>query len=103
MFCNLIKSPMAKPDLLRCAYFLRDKFHLHFKHLYLQLETNVLFFARQVARNIWELKKTTKATSCRTPPNNGVNEQNNETACAKYNLVSVLKITFTTFASVLLS
>ena len=34
-----------------------------------------------------EFKKTTTAKSCRTPPNNGVNEQNNETARAKYNLV----------------
>ena len=34
-----------------------------------------------------ELKNTTVATSCRTPPNNSVNEQNNETARAKYNLL----------------
>ena len=32
-----------------------------------------------------EFKKTTTVTSCRTPPNNSVNEQNKERA--KYNLV----------------
>ena len=34
-------------------------------------------------------KKTTTATSCRTPPNNSVNEQNNKTARIKYNLVGL--------------
>ena len=38
---------------------------------------------------IREFKKTTTATSCRTSPNNTVNEQNSETARAKYNLVGV--------------
>ena len=33
-----------------------------------------------------EFKKTTTATSCRTPPNNSVNEKKND-AHAKYNLV----------------
>ena len=37
-------------------------------------------------REFREFKKTTTATSCGTPQNNGVNEQNNETARAKYKL-----------------
>ena len=35
---------------------------------------------------IGEFTKTGTATSCTTPPNNSVREQNNETARAKYNL-----------------
>ena len=34
-----------------------------------------------------EFKKTLTASSCGTLPSNNVNEQNNETARAKYNLV----------------
>ena len=41
---------------------------------------------------IREFKKTTTATSCRTPRNSGVNEHNDETARAKYNLVGFFAV-----------
>ena len=47
-----------------------------------------LLFLVAYFRNRRAFKKTTTATSCRTSPNNTVNEQNNETAREKYNLVS---------------
>ena len=40
-----------------------------------------------IRSNTKEHKKTATATLCRSPTNNSVNEQNNETARAKYNLV----------------
>ena len=43
-----------------------------------------------------EFKKTTTITSCRTPPNNGVNEQNNEPVRAKYNLVDFSAVLYKT-------
>ena len=45
---------------------------------------------------IRELKKITTATSCKTPLNNSVNEQNNETARAKYNLVGFSAVLYKT-------
>ena len=41
------------------------------------------------SQDIRKFKKTTTETSCRKPPNNSVNEQNNDTARTKYNLVGL--------------
>ena len=44
-------------------------------------------FGMPHARSKITTKKTTTATSYRTPPNNGANEQDKETARTKYYLV----------------